>query len=318
MHLTILYRITTIVFLSAVWVQGQGVFDQYEKEMVLKNRIKNKTHWISGSLANKGYKSMEVFYDQKGLVVEETTFRSSGVIAIKKNYKYDNLGNTIEYQTYDGQRDKITFKKMVKYQGGNKLIENGFDGVDRFENRYTYDASGNLQEIRYYVSDKLIERREVKYADNKKEIIVYNANNQVIERHINFLDAKGNMLENITISSAGKESNKVVYTYGQQGNKTSETTYFSGQLKNKKYYEYVNGRLVKAHLEEPGNARFVEKEYIYDSKGRITMERWSNDGGKNYSSKAYIYNNQGNVIEINSYFAAYNFSEDVKISYAFY
>jgi len=297
---------------------AQSVFDKYENKTILKNNIKKKTHWVYGKSASSGYKSLEVSYNRIGVVLEETTYRSNGRVSIKRNYKYDNKGNVIEYQSYDGQKDKITYKKFIKYDSrNNKLSEMGFDGVDRFDNKYSYDARGRLQEIRYYTSNKLVERREIKY-NAGQEILVYRGDNSLYEKIVKKYDTKGNLISDAIYSASGNEKRKTTYKFGSNGTILVETQYYSGNMTEKKSYVYEGNKLSKIYIEEPDTPKYLDREYIYDDYGRLVTEKWIDKRSKKYSTKSYKYDSKGNASEIKSYFAAYNFGEDIRVTYNYY
>ena len=298
---------------------SQSVFDDYEHEVIKKNHVKKKTLWVYGASASSGYKSKEVTYNGNGDITEEISYRSNGKVSVKRNYKYDSNGNVIEYQSFDGQLGKITYKKFIKYDTeGKKMVEAGFDGVDRFDNKYRYDSKGRIQEIRYYMSDNLIERREITYTGNMQEVTVYKANNSISEKIQNYYDNNNNLIKDITLLSTGSEAKKIIYEYNSSGKKVKEEFYYSGNLTETKTYIYEGDKLVKIYIQKPDESKYLDRTYSYDSSGRISLEKWIDKRTGKYSTKSFKYDAKGNAIEINSFFALYNFKEDVKITYNFF
>lgn len=313
-----LVNIIVINLLLSTILSSQSVFDIYEKKIISKNGITKKTHWVYGKHASSGYKSLEITFNKAGDKLEEVTYRSTGKIALKRNYKYDARGNVIEYQSYDGTRDKITYKKFVKYDNyGNKVIEAGFDGVDRFDNKYSYDSRERITEIKYFISDKLTERRVVTYAGQKQEYTIYNAAGSVTGKYIKVTDAKKNVTQEITYSSGGNETKKTIFSYDVSGNKTSESKYYSGKLTETTTYIFKDRRLEKQYIQKPGEPKYLDHEYEYDVSGKLLSEKWIDTRSGKYSTKSYKYDSKGNATEINSYYAAYNFNEDIKITYSY-
>jgi len=303
---------------------SQSVFEKYEKKNIQNNRVRSKTQFVheysNGKFSASGYMSFVTKYDKSGNILEEISYRASGQISYKRNYEYDSKGNLIEYQNFDGSRNKITYKKLIKYnETGGKMIEAGFDGVDRFNNKYGYDENGRIKEIKYYISNNLIEKRKIIYDGRKQKIIVYKPNNTITEVQEKKYDFNGNLIEDILYSSLGKENRRISYKYDNKGNLIEESKFYSGNLSitTKNIYGSNNSLLEVINLEPDGNSYSANK-YSYDSTGKLLEESWFDKMTKKYSNKKYKYDSRGNFKEVYCYYAPYNFNEYLKFTYDFY
>lgn len=317
------YIILICFIVAGIYGNAQSPADGYEKKMIDKNNIKRKTQWVynyeGNELSDKGYKSAQISYDSKGNIIEEISYRSSGQITYKRTFKYDDKGKVIDYENFDGTRNKITYKKLTKYDGeGNKIQEVGFDGIDKFDNRYFYDAQGRLREIEYQVSSALMEKRKMKYTGNSQEILVYKANDVLDQRIVKNFDVSGNLLEDILLSPSGEELKKTKFEYDEQGRLKNEKKYYSSNLTNEYIYEYHGNLLSRVIKKEPGSAEIVEKKYSYEDQQRLSIEEWYDKVSKKYSFKEYTYDNQGNISTIDCLYMPYNIREFVRNSYEFY
>ena len=168
-----------------------------------------------------------------------------------------------------------------------------------------------------YISNDLIERRMVEYNEDQ-EIMVYRADNTLVERIVNSFDDNSNLIKEAIYSPSGNEKKKNLFEYDSDGNLIKETKYYSGNQTLQKTYVYKGGELMEVYIKEPDLPQYLDREYSYDANGRLVLEKWIDKRSKKYSTKTYKYDNKGNASEINSFFVAYNISESTRLSYSYY
>lgn len=87
-------------------------------------------------------------YDEKGNIIEQTSYYSDGSIIKKKKYTYNENGHLIEENCYDSD-GCIETKTKYKYNEKGHLIEENLyksDGSLEIKDTYKYNEKGNLIE----------------------------------------------------------------------------------------------------------------------------------------------------------------------------
>ncbi|MDC0584320.1 hypothetical protein OAO55_01180 [Bacteroidales bacterium] len=300
------------LLMLSCFVYGQYFVDETEKERIASSSITYKTIWEhrvkEGKMSPKGFKASETSFDAQGNELEKISYQYSGALSSKLTSKYDGQGNLIDYQRFDGRKNKITQKKSIKHSPDNlKIMEQGTSGSSAFRNIYKYDHNNNLVEIEYFSDNILTQKRVIAYFSDRREIQLFKGENTPDGKIVKTIDSKGNILEEKKISAAGIEVRKFVYTYNSAGKKLSETKYYSGNFREKLEYKYnVNNMLIEIYTTDSDKKRVKSNILTYDAKNQLIKEQWYNAGKDAYSHKKHTYNSRGDLIQTRSFNVSYS------------
>lgn len=226
-------------------------------------------------------------------------------------YKYDANGNIIadmvsdlsygswaepqndEVYTYDNQnRCTVVEQKATSEEGDEWTI---------WKNTYAYDAKGNITEFVYYSNNNWELDPEYKYTYE------YDANNHCTKewRYVYYLGEK-----------MWQASEKTVYTYNADGNKT-KAEFYSGDessLQMSAYFTYVYNEqkqleheahfYIEYYSQEGTTTEHDRYDYKYDNAGRqieklhttYYQQMWNY-----YSKETKTYNDKGQLTKIDNY-----------------
>ena len=316
-----------IFFLAFAWLNqamAQVEFDAKEKERMANARVKTQTEWtydfVDGKFSAKGYKSSVTKYDTRGNVTEITKTNKEGEIILIDVYQYDNRDNRVNYERYQGNRQKLqNSQKTVFDANGNKIRESGFDGATMYNNTFKYDDNGKLSEINYNVENALVEKRLLKYSGNKTEISIFDASNNLTFKQENTYNNNGMLLSEVKTGVKGN----TVHTLNLQYNNTDLTEEMKIRADNKldyqKIYQYEGGRPIKEETVNTDGSKFISNEYQYNSQGDLAFKSWrKNERAKEASTKKITYDAKGLSIEEECYWASYQLKSLYKYTYEFY
>jgi len=318
-----------ILFLIFAWltpVMAQYDFEAKEKERMAKAKVKTQTQWtydyVDGKPSAKGYKSTVTRYDSKGNVTEITNYNDQGKIISLVVYQYDNRDNKVNFERYQGNREKLQFSQKIEYDTrSNKTREYGFDGATVYSNTFKYDANGRLTEIEYTIDKLLIEKRKLEYSGNKTEISVFDANNNLTFKQENTYNNKGLLLSEIRTGGTGNMVHSLNLNYNTAGDLMEEVKKREGdKLDYQKTYLYDSAnRPIKEETINLDGTKFVSHEYQYNSAGDLIFESWKkNERAKEPSTKKLSYDAKGLYTESECYWSTYQLRSLYKYVYEFY
>jgi hypothetical protein len=305
-----------IIFLSLNYSQlyCQYLIEENEKGRILKNSVKEKkeyqyTYDNTGKLGSESLLTSLTSYDSRGNIIQKISYKLDGNVSSKLNYKYDSKGNKIEYTRFDGRKNAITLEQHIQYDyRNNKVEEWGKEGPEStYKNSYTYNAAGDVTEIKYTSDNLITEVRKITYSTGKRIINVYNGSNVLQKIITKTVDSKENILCEETKTPSGTTMQKIDYKYNTRNKLLEQDEYYSGQLRNKKFYFYDEfNNLVKIEFESPDGKRTINNLYTYDKSGNLLEEKWLNEANGKYSIKKYKYDSQGNLSEADCYYAQFD------------
>jgi len=318
-----------VLFLIFAWlspVMAQYDFDAKEKERMAKAKVKTQTQWtydyVDGKPSAKGYKSTVTKYDNKGNITEITNFNDQGKIISFIVYQYDNRDNRVNFERYQGNREKLQQSKKTVYDAkSNKTREYGFDGATAYSNTFKYDANGSLSEIEYSIDNALVERRKLTYSGNKADIMVYDVNNNMSFKQENTYNNKGLLVLEIRTGGTGNMMHSLNLNYNNAGDLMEEVKMRAGdKLDYQKTYQYDNAnRPIKEETVNLDGTKFVSHEYQYNNSGDLILESWKKtEKTKESSTKKLTYDAKGLYTDAECYFATYQLKSLYKYNYEFY
>ncbi|MDP4208961.1 MAG: hypothetical protein Q8928_09120 [Bacteroidota bacterium] len=300
-------------------VAGQADFEARERVRMAKNKVKSQIQWsydyVNGKPGTKGYKSAATTFDRNGNIIEVVNYKKDGGITSILVYTYNARGEKTSYSRYQGNKEKLTFNQNIRYdERGNKILENGFDGVSNFVNTFVY-VNNQLSEIKYTTDKRLVERRIFKNTGNKTEMTVLGPTGNVLSKEVTEYDGKRNATEIVNYQQ-NDIAQKEIYKYDNEGKKLEESKQKSGSV-NRRKYTYDGDDIIRITEERSGEKPLVAYQYKYDSRGNVLEEKWTKNGG-DPSRKVHKYDSRGLLIETDSYNATYDFSVLYKFQYEFY
>ncbi len=317
-HLKCLIGLLLIIFASAKLVNAQSVFEDKQKEAIVKNNITSQTTWdynyIKDKPSKSGVKTSYIRYNQLGNTIESITYKMKDTLAYEI-YKYNTEGKRTDYTKKRGI--KIAYRKTSEYDENGKLIkEEGFDGTFNFENRYEYFSTGKLKQISYYVSDKLTEQRNFEHTGDLTMITVTNTSGGV-QSYISLkYDTNGNVIEEINYNSKKNPLEKKILVYNNDNHVVSEVKYRGDNFSYKQTYLYnTKGDLVNIDEENTEEGRFSKKQFGYDQSGNLISMKWRRNEKEDFSERNYQYDDRNLCTQYDTYYPSTKFRVLTKLTY---
>ena len=318
-----------VLFLIIAWlspVMAQYDFDAKEKERMAKAKVKTQVEWtyeyVDGKPSAKGYKSKVTKYDTKGNISEITNLNDQGKAILFIVYQYDTRDNRINNERYQGNREKLQYSQKTLYDSkSNKTREFGFDGATAYSNTFKYDVNGRLSEIEYTTDNALVEKRKLTYSGNKTEIMVYDANNNLIFKQENTYNNKGLLISEFRMGVTGNVVHSLNLNYNNAGDLTEEVKMRAGdKLDYQKTFQYDSeNRPIKEETINLDGTKFVSHEYQYSNSGDLVFETFKKtERAKEPSTKKFTYDAKGLYTEAECYYATYQLKNLYKYEYEFY
>lgn len=109
-------------------------------------------------------------YDEKGNLIEFSTYWRNSSLHFKLVYKYDENNNKIAELKYDS--DSLLFERRYKYDINNKVVEEYYYSDDGHVNYFItrYDINGNIEEYDSYEDGVFQRKDKYKYDANGKKV----------------------------------------------------------------------------------------------------------------------------------------------------
>ncbi|MDR0714315.1 MAG: hypothetical protein LBF89_08675 [Bacteroidales bacterium] len=305
-------------------VEAQYDLKTAERERMAKARVKTQTEFThdyrNGQPTEQGYKSSVRQFDTKGNLTEAVNYDAAGKVISVVVYQYDNKNRQVNYERYQGDREKLQYSQKIVYDAGdNKTREYGFDGVTSYSNVYIYDNNGKLAEIQYTSNQQPVEKRKLSVSGNTTDIQIYDAGNRLLFKQVNTYNAKGHLLSEIKTDNTGKPVHSLFLTYKDDILLLSETKKRGDVAEYEKFYRYdEQNRPIGEETVNLGGMRYVSHEYQYNVDF-LKVESWKkNQQSKEFSRKKIDYDDKGVYREIESYFATYKLYSLYKYTYEYY
>lgn len=190
------------------------------------------------------YGTVKREYNERGLLVKETSYDEKGKLKDRWEGKYDEL-------------DRLS---MEYFQSGRS-------------NEYVYDASGNLAEIVSYKSSGSVQEKRVYTYNEKNQIVdvkLYDSSANIVNWEKYAYDARGNRSKAEAFDASGKLLFRIERTYDQKDRITAKSYYDgTGKLKDSlevTYDDWKNtaGMLIKGDIQKTStevSVTFNDKYY---------------------------------------------------------
>ncbi len=302
---------------------GQPIFETKNKHTIVQQKIKSQTNfdynYIKNKPSAKGIKTSYSEYNSNGDVVEFITYKLKDTLTFEE-YAYDETGKRIDYTKHKGGSKNIAYQKISRYNnGGDLILEQGFDGSEKFKNTYKYDEKGKLSEINYYHDNSLNEKRIFDHDGNNTSVTVYNSS-KIVTSHmaLKYNDRK-ELIEEIIYDANKNPLEKKLYVYNNDSRVISEVKYRSGNFYYKLTYLYNSrGELINTDEENLNDKRFVKKSFNYDVNGNLIEMKWRRKPGEEFSTREYIYDSKGLCTGVITYYPSTEFKVLTKYEYEFF
>ena len=228
--------------------------------------------------------------------VQKAYYNSKNKLIHLKTYKYDSLGNLIEYNSYVKNGKKLKFKRVSVFDS-NRMTESFIFKKDgktvKYRVEYNYFGNGSSCSVYFYNSrGKLLHAwtencsLDSKKSTSHKDTAFY-CNQTEYDKDSNkiytyrTLDGKNHLTKSIYIYD--KKNRPVsIRTYNKNGKLQYESRYLAGtSLENERWMYNDKGKMI-FHIHSE-----------YDSK--MNLISWTNTGKKNKIrwKRLYSYNAEG-------------------------
>jgi len=318
----IVYGITLVMIFSGQ-VLSQPIFETKNKQIIIKLNVKSQTNWdynfIKDKPSSKGVKTSYTRYNSRGDIVEFVTYKLKDTLTYE-TYEYDEKGKRVDYTKHKGGKKNISYRKISDYDNnGNLILEQGFDGSEKFKNTYEYDDNGKLKEINYYTDNELSEKRVFEHESNITNVTVYNSANIITSYMSLKYDSKGNLIEEIQFDANNKPMENRIFVYNSESKVVSEVKYRDGDFYYKLTYLYDSaGELINIDEENLEHSRYIKKNFKYDDKGFLVEMNWRRKPGEEFNTRNYAYDNEGLCTQVLTYYPSTKFKVLTKYEYEFY
>ena len=318
-HLLILLFLQSAAILTA-----QPDMSEKERNLIKSLHIRTREQWdyrYSGEkLSSKGFRSARLTYDEEGRVVETVNYKSDTTVMNLTDYTYNELGLRTGMMKYQGDHKVILFSSRTRYDGkGNKLTEDGFNGVDNFRNLYRYDNAGRLSQILYYQGKRLDESRTFSYHDQTTEVKVSDGNGNLQYTLVSVKDGADRVLEESKFDPNKELLEHTVNRYNLKGDLASTEKQTADKRWNKALYTYdASNNVSEIYAEETENPKYLKQSYTYTNNGLVAAEYWRNNPSADQSYHKNTYDKAGRLISTDCFFASYKFRVLNRFIYHYY
>jgi YD repeat-containing protein len=311
------------LFSFVVW--SQPSIDKKLRDNIAANKIRSQARWeykYSGDQPeSNGTRTSVTKYNASGDATEIITYNPNGIVMNTEKYRYDDAGNKLEYSRYSGgNENQVAYQKISAYDNQHNIIEEkGFDGVEKFNNHYTYDAQGNLSEISYYKNGILTEKRVFMKDDRKTNVKIYNSSGKMISRILLTFDNRDNLLEETVYGINQDIVERKTYDYDDNKNIRRESKYKLNKMTLRTTYNYNDaGDLYEILEEGQDGVKFVKKSVSYNAQGNITEIKWRRKANEDFNSITYFYDDKGICTQSETLYPATNYRALTRYVYEFF
>jgi hypothetical protein len=305
---------------TGVWSQAN--IDNKTREIIARNKVKSQISWEYKYVGDKpetsGLKTSLTIYNAAGDVSEVTSYNPKGLVLNLEKYRYDAAGNKLEYTRYSGGAEgQIAYQKISKYDSRNNIIqESGYDGVEKFNNLYTYDAQGNLAEIQYQKNGVPGEKRVFKKDGLKTHVSIYNASGKMISKMELTYDARNNLLEEIVYGVNQDILERKTYDYDEKKNLRAEAKYKLNKMTLRTTYTYnAAGNVTEVSEESAEGGKYIKKSYRYNAGGDIVELKWRRRSSEEFNSITYQYDSKGLCTQSDTFYPSTQYRALTKYTY---
>jgi hypothetical protein len=135
--------------------------------------LKSKVEWYSefGKETDTYYK-----YDSLGNIIEYNSFNLDGTLAQKYTFKFDNKGNSIEVKWFPrGENSPTIISRKTYDENGNMIIDSMFNSKEKLQDlsRYYYDDKGRTTEMKLYELNEPYHYKIFREFDDNGNMIKY-------------------------------------------------------------------------------------------------------------------------------------------------
>ncbi len=319
-------KIICPIFLSFIFlnqVLSQPIFETKNKQIIIKQNVKSQTNWdynfIKDKPSSKGNKTSYTRYNSRGDIVEFVTYKLRDTLTYE-TYEYNTEGYRVDYTKHKGGKKNISYRKISDYDDyGNVILEQGFDGSEKFKNTYEYNDEGKLGEINYYVDNQSNEKRVFEQDDNITNVTVYNSTDEITSYMLLKYDGNGNLIEEIQYDANKNPLESRIFVYNNESKVVSEVKYREGNFFYKLTYLYDStGELINIDEENTENSRYIKKNFKYDDRGFLIEMNWRRNPGEEFNTRNYTYDNEGLCTQVLTYYPSTRFKVLTKYEYEFY
>jgi hypothetical protein len=313
--------VMSFIFLNQVL--SQPIFETKNKQIIIKQNVRSQTNWdynfIKDEPSSEGNKTSFTRYNSRGDIVEFVTYKSRDTLTYE-TYEYNNEGYRIDYTKHKGGKKNISYRKISDYDNNGYLIlEQGFDGSEKFKNTYVYNDDGKLKEINYQTDNSLNEKRVFEHNDNITNVTVYNSADAVTSYMSLRYDKKDNLIEETQFDENKNPIENRIFVYNNESKVVSEVKYREGNFYYKLTYLYDSaGELINIDEENLEHSRFIKKNFIYNDKGFLVEMNWRRKPGEEFNTRNYAYDDKGLCTQVLTYYPSTKFKVLTKYEYEFY
>lgn len=295
--------------------------EEKEIEMAAKNNIRTKIQidykYVNGKQSTTGLKSSTTTYNTDGKILEKNFFNNKNIVVGWEKYDYDGKGNRT---LYERENTSSKYKKISKYNEHNDVVlEAGFNGAENFRNEYSYYAPGKPDEIVYQSGNRITQKLVYSHSGSTAILSVYTNGNNLTSKIMLVYDARGNIVEERTMSLEGKELERKTYKYNTASQILEEEKTRQGDFYYRLSYEYDSrGNLTTIYEETPSSKKYEKKVYVYDEQGNLTQYKWRRNDSQEFNVKSYTYNDKGICLTEHTFYPSTKYELLSKFEYEFY
>lgn len=305
----------------SVDTNAQNIFEEKQKKVITNNNVFSLTTWdyyyTNGKPSKNGIKTSFNKYDHFGNITELITYKLKDTAAYE-TFKYNDEGKRIDYIKRKGV--KVAYQKTSMYDDDGKLIQEiGFDGASDFQNEYTYNNDGQLEQITYTLDKSIHEKRVFNHQGNITNITVYNSADEITSYLSLKNDEHDNVVEEVVYNTNKIQTEKKLFVYDSDNNVISEVKYRGDKFYYKLTYLYNSkSELINIDEENSNEGRYQKKQYFYDDKNNLVEMRWRRNAGEDFSLRTYQYDEDNICSQYETFYPVTRFRVLTKLNYEYY
>jgi hypothetical protein len=223
----------------------------------------------------------------------------------RETYKYDSRGNKVESSLYDS-KGIIKSKIMTTYDSLNQeIMIRHYDSHGNLERKdhtvFTYNQKNQLEDVKYYISDKFSGFSSYSYSDNTITQKNYSANNDLTEITTTTKNNEGKTIKEVSYKDGKYKYISTKYYNMQDEVFKWSTIYYNGTgtISYVETLDYIwkNGVIIK---QTKSVDNIIDEIIEYYNDGKIKrISNFQDDGLSIYYEVKYdyYYDNKGNWIK---------------------
>lgn len=235
-------------------------------------------------------------FNKKGEVLTKALYSSKDEMVLKTDFTHDQKGNLIEMTTYDDANTWLE-KGSYTYDAVNRLITRLYQKPDGYYSldKYVYNAKGDSSTEHCYREDSSLAFIYKHFYDehgNRLGYIWYDGKGEMLSKSQYTNNANGKNTQSLLYSRNNELFSKIVYVYDEKQNNAEIYIYKPTASYHRSHPQNGDENIIYDGPTEPDFMLEEKKRYVYkyDKKGNwVTRIEYKNDVPVFFVERAIAY-----------------------------